>query len=54
MNELIKVKLELIAAKAKSLSIQYSEGKLWEGELQRGIGELRKEILDLEQRAEKR
>lgn len=54
MNEIIKVKLELIAAQAKSLASDYGNSKLWEGELQRGIGDLYKTIIDVSNLVERR
>lgn len=45
MSELVDVYLELAAAKAKQLAEDSKRGKLWEGDLQRGISEIR-ETLD--------
>jgi hypothetical protein len=46
-KELIIAKLHLIAAKAKSLSLEYEQGRLWEGELRDGVGALYGEITTL-------
>ena len=37
-------KLELAAAKAKALAIAYRNNKLWEGELSRGVSEIRQAL----------
>lgn len=39
-KELVIAKLDLIAAKARELSISVREGRLWEGELARGVGQI--------------
>lgn len=43
-KEIIIARLELIAAKAKILVNDYRFGKLWDGDLSRGLEELKKEI----------
>ena len=43
-KEIIIARLELIAAKAKILVNDYRFGKLWGGDLSRGLEELKKEI----------
>ena len=43
-RELIATRLELIATKAKVLAADFKNGKLWEGELNKGIGEIRREL----------
>lgn len=40
MNTEISIRLELIAAKAKQLAEDYKNGKLWEGELGKGLSEI--------------
>lgn len=40
MNDAVSMRLELIAAKAKMLAYEYKNGKLWPGDLERGLGEL--------------
>jgi hypothetical protein len=44
MNESIAVRLDLIAAKAKQLALDYRQGKLWEGDLDRGKGEISEQL----------
>jgi hypothetical protein len=43
-RELIATRLELIAAKAKALAMDFKNGKLWEGELSKGIADIRHEL----------
>jgi hypothetical protein len=40
MDEAIAIRLELMAAKAKQLAHDYRHGKLWEGDLDRGLSEI--------------
>lgn len=40
MEETIAIYLELLAAKARQLAEDYRKGRLWDGELDRGIGEI--------------
>jgi hypothetical protein len=40
MNDAIAVYLDLAAAKAKQLAMDYRSGRLWEGDIQAGIGEI--------------
>ena len=42
--------LELLAAKAKQLAEDYKNGRLWEGELSRGLGELQQTINKIDAR----
>jgi hypothetical protein len=44
MDESIAIRLELIAAKAKVLASDYKNGKLWEGDLNRGLGEISEQL----------
>lgn len=44
MNDDVADRLELIAAKARVLVNDYRQGKLWDGDLSRGLQELKKEI----------
>lgn len=44
MENLTVVYLELIAAKARQLAIEHKQHKLWEGDLSKGISELREII----------
>jgi len=44
MNELVAAKLDLIAAKAKQLSLDYRAGRLWEGELENGLAEIHQQL----------
>lgn len=53
-REIVILKLELIAAKAAQLASDYKNDRLWEGELQRGLGEIATQLRDAEQRAERR
>jgi len=39
-KELIIAKLELVAAKAKQLKLEYEQGRLWEGDLNDGVREI--------------
>lgn len=39
-NEMVAMRLELVAAKAKQLAEDCKRGKLWPGDLQRGISEM--------------
>jgi len=43
-REVITARLDLIAAKAKVLVHDYRQGKLWDGDLRRGLEELKREI----------
>lgn len=44
VNETVAARLEFVAAKARILVNEYRAGRLWEGELSRGLDELRSEI----------
>jgi hypothetical protein len=46
-KELIIAKLNVIAAKAKALALEFEKARLWEGELREGVGELYGEITTL-------
>lgn len=37
-------RLELIAAKARQLAMDLKEGKLWEGDLSRGMSEIHEQL----------
>jgi hypothetical protein len=37
-------RLALVAAKAKQLELDYRHGKLWEGDLDRGISEISEQL----------
>jgi hypothetical protein len=43
-DDIIAARLDLIAAKARILSEQYKNNKLWEGDLERGLEEIQREI----------
>jgi hypothetical protein len=43
-KEVIAARLDLIAAKARVLVNDYRQGRLWDGDLSRGLQELKKEI----------
>lgn len=43
-NETVAARLELIAAKARVLVNDYRAGRLWDGDLSKGLQELRREI----------
>lgn len=47
MDEIIKARLELLAAKAKVLALDYEHGKLWEGELGSGLAQLQGQITEI-------
>ena len=40
----IATRLELIASKAKILAMEYKNGKLWPGELSKGLQELQEQL----------
>jgi len=40
----VGLRLDLIAAKARQLSDDYQRGKLWDGDLQRGLSEIQKQL----------
>lgn len=44
MDEVILARLELIAAKAKTLALDYKNGKLWPGDLDRNLDYIKSEI----------
>ena len=44
MDESIAARLDLIAAKAKQLAIDYRNGKLWDGDLSRGMCEIGQQL----------
>jgi hypothetical protein len=44
VDESIAARLDLIAAKAKQLALDYRNGRLWEGDLDRGLGEIRQQL----------
>lgn len=44
MNEDIAVWLDLAAAKARQLAQDYRAGRLWEGDLSHGIGEITQQL----------
>ena len=44
MNESIAARLELIAAKAKQLAMDYRNGRLWEGDLAKGKSEIGEQL----------
>ena len=44
MDESTTARLELIAAKAKQLALDYKNGKLWAGDLTKGISEISTQI----------
>jgi hypothetical protein len=48
-RELVTAKLDLIAAKAKELSLSLKDHRLWEGDLAGGIGEILHEAQQLAQ-----
>ena len=50
-KEIVSVRLELIAAKAKQLASDVKNGKLWEGELSQGIGEIQQQVSQVVQDA---
>jgi hypothetical protein len=43
-SELVSVYLELAAAKAKALAEDYKRGRLWPGDLERGLGEIQEAL----------
>jgi hypothetical protein len=43
-RELISVRLDLIAAKATQLSNDYKGNRLWEGDLSRGLADIREQM----------
>jgi hypothetical protein len=43
-DDIIAARLDLIAAKAKILSEQYKNNKLWDGDLERGLEEIGREL----------
>jgi len=43
-NEMVAVYLDLISARAKALAYEARNGKLWEGELQKGLSEIESAI----------
>ncbi len=47
MNESVSARLDLIAAKAKQLSLDYRNGRLWEGELNKGLGEIYSQLKNI-------
>jgi hypothetical protein len=44
MDERVALYLELIAAKAKQLAEDYKRARLWDGDLQRGLGEINEQL----------
>ena len=50
-NDKVAMRLDLIAAKAKLLSSDLKNKKLWEGDLVRGIGEIINEAQKAQQEA---
>lgn len=43
-NDLVAARLELIAAKAKVMAADYKNGRMWDGELSKGLDDLLREI----------
>lgn len=53
MDESIAVRLELAAAKAKQLALDYRNGKLWDGDLDRGKSEIISQLSQIRKEKEK-
>lgn len=43
-KDMAVIRLELAAAKAKQLAEDLRRGKLWDGDLERGIGEITQQL----------
>lgn len=43
-NDLVAARLELIAAKAKVMAADYKDGRMWDGDLSKGLDDLLREI----------
>lgn len=43
-SEMVAMRLELVSAKAKQLAEDTKRGRLWEGDLQRGISEIMQQL----------
>ena len=43
-NDIVAARLDVIAAKARILSEQYKNNKLWDGDLERGLSDILSEI----------
>jgi hypothetical protein len=50
-TEIVSMRLELIAAKAKQLASDVKNHKLWEGDLQKGICELQEQLTQVSNEA---
>jgi hypothetical protein len=48
--EMAAVRLELVAAKAKQLAEDLKNGRLWEGDLSRGIREIHEQLSQVTER----
>lgn len=44
MDESVVVRLKLIASKANQLALDLERGRLWEGDLSKGINEISKQL----------
>lgn len=44
MSDMVAVRLELIAAKAKQLAQDVKDARLWCGELSKGLAEIRQQL----------
>lgn len=49
MDESIAARLDLIAAKARQLALDYRNGKLWDGDLDRGKSEIYTQLQNIPQ-----
>jgi hypothetical protein len=49
MNSDTTLRLELIAAKAKQLAVDLEHGKLWPGDLSRGLQEISEQLSRVQQ-----
>lgn len=43
-DDIIAARLDMIAAKAKILADDYKNNRLWDGDLGRGLGDIRREL----------
>ena len=50
-RENVSLRLDLIAAKARQLASDVRTGRLWEGDLARGLSEIREQLQQAEQSA---
>ena len=50
-TETISLRLDLISAKAKQLSNDVKEHKLWEGQLSKGLSEIQEQLSIVQQEA---